>query len=217
MSFEDILKIVGALVATATSVYTLWQLANNDKQGKWGRLREEYKFAKEFLVELRKEPEMSDFQRAKGYRALAGFQAIGVKDGDYLMSLEEPAKAMDRYVMGFDYVEYDPLRESEQIQFLKKYQPAFARRWRKFAYGVVYVFCVFFAVAPLCLAGFFTRQPGALAIAVITCLVVFAPGAWMTLQTLIKIIAAEKLVQHQIPAKAKSASSLSADEKASLV
>lgn len=217
MSFEDILKVVGALVATATSVYTLWQLANNDKQGKWGRLREEYKFAKEFLVELRNDPRMSDFQRAKGYQAVAGFKALGVKEGDYLMSLEEPARAMDRYVLGFDYVEHDPTREAEQIQFLKKYQPAFARRWRKFAYGVVYVVCVFFAVAPLCLAGFFTRQPGALATAVITCLVVFVPGAWMTLQTLIKIIAAEKLVQHQIPAKAKLASSLSADEKASLV
>lgn len=89
MVFEDVLKIVGAVVAIATSMYTLWQLTKSDKQGKWGRMRDEYKFAKEFLVELRTTPGMSDFEKAKGYQAIAGFQAI---EGDYLMSLEEPAK-----------------------------------------------------------------------------------------------------------------------------
>lgn len=197
MGLEDVLKIVGAVVAIATSMFTLWQLTKSDKQGRWGRMRDEYKFAKEFLVELRTTPEMSDFEKAKGYQAIAGFQAIGVKEGDYLMSLEEPARAMDRYVLGFDYVEHDPERETEQIQFLKKYRPKLARESRKAFYITVYVICVFFAVAPMFMARFFGAQLGALLLSVMSCLLVFLPGAWVSLQSYSKIIAAERLVGNQ--------------------
>lgn len=208
MVFEDVLKIVGAAVAIATSMFTLWQLAKNDRQGKWGRMREEYKFAKEFLVELQTTPVMSDFQKAKGYQAISGFQGMGVKEGDYLMSLKEPARAMDRYVLGFDYVEHNPARETEQIQLLKKYQPKLARNWRKAFYIATYAMCVFFAVAPLLTARFFGTQWGVLAMSVVTCLIVFIPGAWVSLQSLAKIIAAERLVNNQVLASSEPARSI---------
>ena len=198
MGFEDVLKNVAGVAGLGISLYTLWQLAHNDSLGKWGRMREEYKFSKEFLVELRNSPEMSDFQKAKGYQAIAGSKAIGVRDGDYLMSLEEPARAMGLYVFGFDYVEHDSSRETEQIQFLKKYQRNWVRRSWKIFYTTVYVMCVFFAVAPLLLARYFDSQLSVLTVFVLTCLVVFVPGAWMSLQSLGKIIAAERLVSSQV-------------------
>lgn len=200
MVFEDVLKIVGTVVAIATSMFTLWQLTKNDRQGKWGRMREEYKFAKEFLVELRATPEMSDFQKAKGYQAIAGFQAMGVKEGNYLMSLEEPARAMDRYVLGFDYVEHRPDRETEQIQFQNEYQSKLARDWRKAFYIVVYFICVFFAVAPMFFARLFGAELGALALSVVSCLLIFIPGGWLSLRSYTKIIAAERLVNNQVRA-----------------
>ena len=135
---------------------------------------------------------------------------ICVREGDYLMALEEPARAMDRYVLGFDYVEHDPKLEAEQIQFLKKYQSKLARSSRKVFYIVIYVICVFFAVAPLFMARFFGAQLGALAMSVVTCLLVFIPGAWVSLQSLTKIIAAERLVSNQVPAGLACASSVPA-------
>ena len=86
MELETGLKILPVI---APGLFALWRWAWSENHVKQNRLRDEYKFAKEFFSELFDGKGMREFQRAKGYQALAGVRWISAAEGDYLLSLKD--------------------------------------------------------------------------------------------------------------------------------
>jgi hypothetical protein len=165
--------------------------------GRQSRMREEYKFAKAFIVELNSNPDMHPYVLEKGCQALAGDRQLVAEEIKYLLSLQRPSLALRDYVLGRKYLEHLPNVGNLQIAFKKKYQGIWSRLWRKSLYISFYALFVFFAVAPVLLSKFLFKSPSDVVFPLILCLAVFVPYAWYSLVEAARIYRAEKLVQHQ--------------------
>lgn len=137
---------------------------------------------------------MSTYQKAKGYQALSGVKWISIQEGDYILSLNEPAKAMDRYIQGHEYLETINDKEELSIQFCKKYKTKFSRNWRKTFYFILYFTFAFLAGSPLFFGTLFLKHLGQWILVSGTCFMLFIPVAWYALKSLINISAAEKFI-----------------------
>ncbi|MXN77882.1 hypothetical protein GR157_24440 [Burkholderia sp. 4701] len=162
-----------------------------------GRMREEYKFAREFLKDRKEDGEMHPFLREKGYRAVAGDERLTADEIEYLLSLKGADRALKDYSLGRSYLEHLPNIGNLQIQFKKKYKKVWPRRWRKWTYFALYVVLAFLMFAPFLLSKYFSKQPGEMLAATGFCIIVFGPYAWMALSSAVRILRAEKLVEHQ--------------------
>ncbi|KWE70880.1 hypothetical protein WL78_15300 [Burkholderia ubonensis] len=162
-----------------------------------GRMREEYKFAREFLKDRMEDSEMHPFLREKGYRAIAGDERLTADEIEYLLSLKGADRTLKDYSFGRSYLEHLPNIGNLQIQFKKKYKTIWSRRWRKWTYFALYLVLAFLMFSPFLLSKYFFKQPGEMLAATGFCLVVFGPYAWMALGSVVRIQRAEKLVEHQ--------------------
>lgn len=164
--------------------------------GRKSQLREEYKFAKDFIVEVNSNQSMHPYVREKGYQALAGDSQLVAEEVEYLLSLQMPALALHDYVLGREYLEHLPYVEKLQIAFKGKYHKQWSRSWRKYVYIALYAVFFFLSFAPLFTKSLF-KTPSDVLFSFIVCLAVFGPYAWFSLKGATRIYRAEKLVQRQ--------------------
>ncbi|WFF82863.1 hypothetical protein [Delftia tsuruhatensis] len=197
MEVEIIVKIIGAVVAVAAGLFALWRDVTSQGHGRRSRWREEYKFAKDFFSDKASGSGMHNFQKSKGYQALAGVGWIKVAEGDYLLNLPDSSIAMDRYVRGVEYLEFVNFQSTSRIRLKLRYRRRFSRVWRKWIYIGMYAVFAFLAVFPLFFGSLFIKNLNQWFIFAPLSLLVFGIPAAMSLQSVAKIIAAEKLVRQQ--------------------
>uniref|UniRef100_C6E142 Uncharacterized protein n=1 Tax=Geobacter sp. (strain M21) TaxID=443144 RepID=C6E142_GEOSM len=166
--------------------------------GRRTRMREEYKFAKEFFSELETTKRIHPFTKEKGYQAIAGDNEISSCEIEYLLSLQQPDLALRDYVLGRQYLQHLPQVGNREITFKKKFQNVWFRRILKTIYCVLYAILVFLTFAPLLFSKYLFKDSTKIsATAIIMCFFVFAPYAWFALKAVTRIVRAEKLVKRQ--------------------
>lgn len=166
-----------------------------DPSGKRGKMREEYRFAREFLHDLEFHPDLHPYAKEKGYQAIAGDTRLGADEIEYLLSLTGPERALRDYVKGRKYLAH--VSGNLQIAFKRKYQSRWSRQWRMGLYLAAYMALVLMAFGPLLFSGYL-RLPFADSItAFCLCLGVFGPFAWMAVQAGASIYRAQVLVANQ--------------------
>ncbi|WLG83691.1 hypothetical protein PSH97_21700 [Pseudomonas cucumis] len=190
MEIGNIVKIIMAIGAMIGVAKIIYELSSSSKL----KLREEYKFAKEFLADLDEETPLHHLAVERGYYALAGTSSIQVSDIKYLISLSNPDKSLKDYALSRKYVELN--KKLHKIDFRSKYQRKFSRVWRKSFYVLIYVMASLLAMSPLLLAAPFNLGPKFMLLALVT-----IPGcgffAFDALRSCMKIMRGEALVKGQ--------------------
>lgn len=190
MEIENIVKIIMAIGAMIGVTKIIYELSSSSKL----KLREEYRFAKEFLADLDEETPPHHLAVERGYYALAGTSSIQVSDIKYLISLSNPDKSLKDYALSRKYVELN--KKLHKIDFRLKYQRNFSRVWRKSFYILIYVLASLLAMSPLLLAAPFNLGPKFMLLALVT-----IPGcgffAFDALRSCMKIMRGEALVKEQ--------------------
>lgn len=194
MTLEMFLKLF-SLIAGA---FALWKIVVEVGAGRRSRFRDEYKFAREFLDDIRKTPQMHPFLLQKGYQALAGDNRLSAQTVEYLLTLPESARALRLYVMGLPYLQHTATAVGSQVSFKRKYASHGVRVTRKVAYLAAYG--LFYALGaaplfsfPLSLLGI-TPSPSLFFTTALFCW----PMAALSLWSGIRITAAESLVGAQL-------------------
>jgi hypothetical protein len=185
----------GLLIAAAIGAgKTMYDLAI----GKHVRMRDEYKFAKEFFDALQDSPLMHPYLRQKGYQAIAGDELANVKEVETLLQLEDADRALKDFALGRKYLVVDADGPGHaRIDFKPRFRRRFSRLWRILASGSLYVGCFALVVSPLVLTefGLIGKSP-ALGLLLLTTLA-FGPSMWFALQVGIRVRRAEILVRDQ--------------------
>lgn len=161
------------------------------------RLRDDYRFAKEFLKSVDEDPQMHPFLKEKGYQAIAGDRHISASEVEYLLSLQCPSQALRDYALGRTYLEHLQSVGNLQLKFRIKYQRPWSRLWRKLLYLFFYVISVSLAVAPFLFNNLFLIPSQTFTGLMICSFTVFAPAAWFSLVAAARVYRAEKLVENQ--------------------
>lgn len=193
MDFDIIVKSATLLIGAIGSGKLLYDLS----VGKGGRMREEYKFAKDFIDQIKSDPKLHPFLREKGYQAIAGDRELCGDEIEYLLSLKRPDRALRDYVLGRPYLEHLPNAGNLQINFKKRYKGSWSRWWRKSLYFVLYFILFFAAFSPLLFSRMFTTGPTEIFVAFAFSIAVFGSYAWFALKAATRIVRAEKLVKNQ--------------------
>jgi hypothetical protein len=194
MELDSIIKISTLIVGAIGAAKIFYEISI----GKRIRMRDEYKFAKEFFSELETNKTLHPFAKEKGFQAIAGDDEVSYHEIQYLLTLKQPDLALRDYVLGRDYLQHLPHIGNQEITFKKRYQNVWLRRLLKTIYSGFYAVLVFFAFAPLLFSKFLFKDPTKIsATAIIMCFAVFAPYAWYALKAVKRIVRAEKLVMRQ--------------------
>lgn len=183
------------LVAGAVA---MWKVVAEVVAGRRHRLREEYRFAREFLDDIKKTPQMHSFLRQKGYQALAGDNRLSAQEVEYLLTLPKSAEALRLYVTGLPYLQHNAMAMGSQVSFKAKYVDSFSRNWRKGMYLILYGAFYALGVAPgfrwpFNLVGLTPSFP-----LFVTTALFCLPLAVLALRSGLRITAAESLVGKQI-------------------
>ncbi|MFL9914855.1 hypothetical protein PQR75_05535 [Paraburkholderia fungorum] len=121
-------------------------------------MRDEYKFAKDYLEDQSKNPKMHPFLRELGCRAIAGDERLTAEEVEYLLSLTNPDRALKDYVMGRPYLAHLPTGGNLKVNFREKFRKAFPRKWRQFSFLLLYVLFAALASGPFLFSRFLFAQ-----------------------------------------------------------
>jgi hypothetical protein len=144
-------QIITLVISAPGVIFAVAKVRFEISNGKQSQRREEYKFAKDFLEEVKDKPEMHPFAREKGYKAIAPDKQpgiglrdkLGAKEIEYLLSLPKPELALQNYILGRHYLEniFDNEifhNETPKIAFKKKYKVYWSRGLCKNTFFALY-------------------------------------------------------------------------------
>lgn len=143
MELGYIIKIIVALGTMAGVAKVVYELSVGGKL----RLREEYRFAKEFLKDLEATPKLHHLAEERGYYALAGTSSMKVSEIKYLVSLTDADRRLKDYVLARRYVVLN--ERTNKIDFRDKYKAVWSRTWRKVIHIITYMIGSFLSFSPL--------------------------------------------------------------------
>ncbi len=193
MDAEIILKFLAALVGLIGAAKIFYDFST----GRRSRMRDEYKFAKDFFLDLNSTSPMHPFLREKGYQAIAGTSLISGEIIEYLLTLTRPDRAMRDYVLGEHYLEHISRSGDLKIEFKEKYKENWTRKIRLYGYSGLYLIFALLALSPLILGKFLNLPLSTMLSSFLICSAVFGPYAWLSLRASVKMYRAQMLVSHQ--------------------
>lgn len=144
MDIEPIIK----MTAVAGSVLALYKVINELIISKKSRLRDEFKFIKEFIADLKSDPH--PFVIEKGYQAVTGGASLNANEIKYLLSLSFPGQALKKYTFAREYVEIKDVNSdgNRKIVFREKYTEN-KRKWAKRRHLACYILFATLAFVPI--------------------------------------------------------------------
>ncbi|RMP68472.1 hypothetical protein [Pseudomonas syringae group genomosp. 3] len=143
MELRYIIQLIVAIGTMAGVAKVVYELSIGGKL----RLREEYRFAKEFLKDLEVTPKLHHLAEERGYYALAGTSSMEISEIKYLVSLTGADRRLKDYVLARKYVVLNERRN--KIDFREKYKVSWSRTWRKYFYVLSYIIGCLLSFSPL--------------------------------------------------------------------
>lgn len=145
-NIDTIFKLI-TLIAAVVGLPRIVEELTNLKRS---RLREEFKFIKEYMAEL---TSAHPFVIEKGYLAISGDDSLTAKEIGYLFSLKSPGQALKKYARARKYLEFEesPAGTGAKIEFKKEYTEH-KRQWLKKLNVGGYVVFASLAFAPILFA-----------------------------------------------------------------
>lgn len=193
MNFDLVIKLatlLGGAVAT-------WRVVVELLRSKHGHLREEYRFARDFINEVTANPKMHPFLKQKGYQAIAGDERLSAGEIEYLLTLNDSARSLKDYVLGKPYLEHLATSAGRQVVFKQKFGSRWSRLSRKVLFFILYLLCYFAGFAPVALPAFKAMQPAQALITFAFTAAFFFPASFLSLRAGVRIARAEVLVKNQ--------------------
>ena len=190
MELEYLIKIIVALGTMAGVAKIVYEFSSGSKS----RLREEYRFAKEFLKDLETTPRPHHLAEERGYYAIAGTSSMKTSEIKYLISLTDADRRLKDYVLARKYVVLH--ENSSKIGFREKYKSRWSRKIRKILHITIYMLGAFLSFSPLLVTQPMGLGPKYMLMVFIT-LPCFGFFAVDSLRAFVKIARGEALVREQ--------------------
>lgn len=190
MDLSFIIKIIIALGTMAGAAKIVYELAVGGKL----RLREEYRFAKEFLKDLESPDTLHHLAEERGYYALAGTSSMKVSEIKYLVSLTDADRRLKDYVLSRKYVTLN--EQTSRISFHERYKSSWSRNWRKCIHIAAYMIGCLLAFSPLLVIQPLGLPPKYMLLILVT-LPCFGSFAVEFIRSFVKISRGEALVKEQ--------------------
>lgn len=189
---ENIAKIVAIIVGGVTT----WNIAFNLLKYKHTKLREEYKFARDFFSDLEGIAKNNEYLKQKGFDALTGNLTLPSEEVQYIISLNEPAVMLRAYSLGKPYLQFSTLSENK-IKFKPRWKNKTSRTLMKIFYSALYAIFYLIAFGPLILNNFKLWGHTSPIPTFIFTAVTFFPAAYFSVKAGVKISLAEKVIKGQ--------------------
>lgn len=190
------IELGAKLIALVGSIFTTYKLLLEVVLNRKPRLREEYKFVKEFLADVTSQSQIHPYLIEKGYRAISGKENLTATEILYLLSQPDPSLALKRYSIARRYVEYS--ETTQHVNFRSKYSSKKRREKEKIFYSFGYFFSAALAFFPLFFASnLFGRNWLMANEFIFTFLLAFGPLAVLWLFEYSSIVSGEQLVESQ--------------------
>jgi hypothetical protein len=195
MQIDLWIKIGSLSVAVITVALAIWKLRGELFRAHRGNLREEYKFAKEFLDAYFKDPKsMHTYTKQKGFAALVGGNHIDSGVVEYLLTIVNPVLSIERFVVGKKYLVHQPTAGDEEVAFTNRYLKKGRRGFLKAVSLALLISFYSTAVCPLFLNLFHVITNAQLVTTFPITLAVFMPLSALALKPGVRINRAEALV-----------------------
>ncbi|MGI2933594.1 hypothetical protein [Vibrio fluvialis] len=156
------------------------------------KLREEYKFAKDFL-EQSDINNLHPFTKEKGYQAIAGSAQVTQKEIEYILSLSNPVQRLKDFKNSRQLFKKMETNGTFKLVYKKRYQSNSYRNVIKGWYLLCYVALAFLAASPYLFPEWFGEQG---MISLIITIPSFGFYSVMSLISYGKIKAAERLTEN---------------------
>lgn len=175
----------------------LWISIKQFLMGRRGGLREEYKFAKNFLDDLANEPNMHIFARQKGFQAIAGDPRLPTALTEHILKLSNPVVALQDYVFARGYLKFHPDIEIRKIDFRSFSSKPKIRKYLGNLYFTAFLICYLIVVSPYFFWAFNLLSPVNAAKFFVVVLPFLLLAIWAARENM-QLRRAEKLVEMQL-------------------
>jgi hypothetical protein len=195
-SFMEI-EFWAKLAAIVVGAVTAWNVVVSLLRGRKSQAREEYRFAREFLSDLKGVAKESAYLKQKGCYALVGDTSLEHETLEYLLGLNNPAQSIRDFSLGYEYLEHVVTDPHMQVRFKRRYandRRRYAMRWSLL---ILYVLTYLLAFSPLLLHTFGVWGPSSPFPSFIFTATVFLPAAFFAVKSGVRLERAEKLVTYQ--------------------
>ena len=191
------LELWAKIAAICFGAITTWNVIVGLLKGRKSQLRDEYRFAREFIADLEDVAKNSPFLQQKGCYALTGNATVEFPALQYMLGLSNPERSIRDYSFGYAYIEHVVTAQDAQIRFKQKFQ-----NWRKrFAikcfFLLSYLVTYFLGVSPLLLHAFKMWGPTSPLPTFFVTASIFLPAAYFSIKEGVRLRRAEKLIEHQ--------------------
>lgn len=142
---EMLIRIIGSIGPIVITTAT--KLVIDSLNGRASKMRDEYKFSKEFLEAVEKKDDIQPihpFAVEKGYQALAGSTKVKADEVHYILGLKDASVRLREFVEGYEYVQLTDSSDGKKISFRPKYGARHKLKLRRLVYFGLY-FSIFFA------------------------------------------------------------------------
>ena len=183
-------------VATiAFGAVTAWSVIVALLKGRRQRLRDEYRFAREFMTDLQGIAEGSPLLQQLGCHAVTGDTAVDFAAFQHIANLPDPEKALSNYAFGYKYVEYVTTSKAPRIQFKNRFRRRSTRFIIKLVFLLLYIVMYILGWCPAILHSLKMWGPSSPGPAFIITACIFFPMAYFALRAGVKVQRAERLVK----------------------
>lgn len=193
VNFEIFYKLGAFVVGVVGMGKVVYEFSVSKKS----RMRDEYRFAKEFIDDLSKNEDMHPFLREAGYRAIIGDDQISADEIEYLLKLKDSYRTLRDYVIGRMYLDHQQHANDQKIVYRSKYSSSWSRNWRKCIFFFLYILFSVLAFGPFLLGRLVFKDSTDILLASALTIPVFEAYAWLSLSAVARIRIAERLVENQ--------------------
>lgn len=192
-----LLELAAKTIGLFGSIFTAYKLFLEVVLHRKTRLRDEYKFVKEFLTDIGASSEAHPYLVEKGFAAISGKDNLTAEEIRFFLSQHNPSLSLKRYSAARQrYVEYSDCEH--RVKFRGKFTDPAKRKWSKILNGVGYFVLAALSLAPLFFASDLFGKNWQMAVMfIIMFLAAFGPQAILCLLEVGRITKGEKLVDHQ--------------------
>ena len=191
------LELWAKIAAVCFGAITTWNVIVGLLKGRKSQLRDEYRFAREFIADLEGVAKESPFLQQKGCYALTGNATVEFPALQYMLGLSNPERSIRDYSFGYAYIEHVVTAQDAQIRFKRKFQSWRKRFVIKIIFLLSYLATYFLGFSPLLLHSFKMWGPTSPLPTFFVTASIFLPAAYFSIKAGVRLRRAEKLIEHQ--------------------